>query len=624
MSLRSHFARDRKVRPPADVAESAPPQPPGDDEPRYRPVDWRLAKRILSRLAPYRKRCALGIALGVMMVTLEMQAPLFVKALITRATPANGANGPPGEVTVGIVKIIGLWAIVQMTALLLQRATILIMVDAGERVQFDLRRDLFAHLQRLSMSYYDRTRLGRIISRCTSDVASLREINVWGIDTVVKNLLMMLAAGAMLLHTAPTLFLAVVWLAPVLYIANRIYRHRIGDAYQRVREGFTRVSANLAENITGVRVVTAFDRQSWNLGVFNRLQEINTGNALRAARINGAYQPLLQFIGLSGKIIILLFGGFLVVNGRIGGGVGSVVAAYLYWDWFMGPILTFGNFHNQLMAAMAGAERVFDLLDTQAEVVDLPDAIPLPRIHGHVAFDHVTFGYKPDRPVLHDVSFEASPGEMIALVGATGAGKSSIVSLIARFYQPQQGRVLVDGHDIRHVTGESLHRQTGIVLQSTYLFTGTVADNIRHARPDAADADVAAAVRELGITDIIEALPDGLATQVGERGASLSLGQRQLICFARAYLADPRIFLLDEATSSIDSATELVVQRSLERLRAGRTTFVVAHRLSTIREADCILVIDDGRIVERGTHESLLREGGRYARLHAEFCRPVH
>jgi ATP-binding cassette subfamily B protein len=280
---------------------------------------------------------------------------------------------------------------------------------------------------------------------------------------------------------------------------------------------------------------------------------------MTAARVNGIYQPTLMLIGFVGRIIILSFGTYLVISSEPGQGtrsVGSVVAAYLYWEWFMAPIINFGNFYNQLMMAMAGAERVFALLDMEPEVADTDDAKPIPRITGHVQFENVTFGYNPERPVLFDVNFEAKPGQVIALVGATGSGKSSIISLIARFYQPQQGRVLVDGHDIRYVTGESLHRQMGLVLQVNYLFSGTVMENIRYARPDATEEEVLDAMRALGSYDAIMSLPDGLNSQVGERGGSMSLGQRQLICFTRAFVSDSRIFMLDEATSAIDTGTE--------------------------------------------------------------------
>jgi ATP-binding cassette subfamily B protein len=271
------------------------------------------------------------------------------------------------------------------------------------------------------------------------------------------------------------------------------------------------------------------------------------------------------------------------------------------------------------MMALAGAERIFNMLDTKPEVQDLPDAKPMPRIEGNVKFENVTFGYKPDRPVLHDVSFEAKSGQMFALVGATGSGKSSIVSLIARFYQPQRGRVLVDGQDIRAVTGESLHKQMGLVLQVNYLFSGTVLDNICYVKPDATRQEVIAAAKAIGSHDAIMSLQDGYDTEVGERGANMSLGQRQLICFTRAYLANPRIFMLDEATSAVDTATEMLVQESLEKLLAGRTTFIVAHRLSTILNADCILVIDQGRVIERGTHRELIAHGGKYAHLYEQF-----
>jgi ATP-binding cassette subfamily B protein len=616
MSIRSLL---RRSRPAVATAPGVEP----DDELRYGKIDLPLVRRMAKSLQPFRRLYVLGLVLGTIHITMEMAGPQLMRRLVDFTLHQAELRSMLSHAQLianewHAAGIVGLWALVLTVSTIFQRYTIIVMTDAGERVQFSIRRKLFLHLQDLSMSYYDKTKLGRIISRCTSDIDAMREVNVWGLWKIVANSLQIIVAAIMIASIEWRLFVAICWLGPVLFIGNRIYLYYSTSMWQTVREGWTRVSTNLAENITGTRVVTAFDRQEPNLTVFNRLQTDNTDNNVDAARINGIYLPSLDVIKFIGRLIIYTYGAYLVVIGRIAT-VGAVIAVSWYWEWFMNPIIDFGNFYNQLMQAMAGAERVFNLLDTPPDVTDAPAATALPRIVGTVKFEDVVFGYKADRPVLHGISFEAKPGQMIALVGSTGSGKSSIISLIARFYQPQQGRVLVDGHDIRHVTGDSLHKQMGLVLQVNYLFTGTVMENIRYACPNATVDDVIKAARDIGSYDVIMSLQKGFDTEVGERGANMSLGQRQLICFTRAYLADPRIFMLDEATSAVDTGTELLVQRSLEKLLAGRTTFVVAHRLSTIMAADVILVIDHGQIIERGTHKELVAAGGKYAHLYEQF-----
>jgi ATP-binding cassette subfamily B protein len=616
----------------------------------YKPIDHKVLRGVLRWMRPYRNAYILTTVVGTLVNLLEMITPRYMQQLVDMDIPGKHPNiftyymfhvlawihlsGAAGlnrlnhtELAyINISTTILAWAVTMAAALLLQRFGIYYTTLIGQKVIFTLRRAVFAHLQELSMNFYDRTRFGRILTRGTSDIDSMSNFIVWGINTAFSNLMMMIIAAAIIMLMDWRIGLAVLWLGPVLYVMNNFYRRKVGVAWRMTREGYTRVSTNLAENISGMRVVTAFNRQNQNLDVFNDLQATNTANNMRTACINGIYQPLLGVVGFLGKVIILLFGTYLVFHSAGDPSsrqfkVGELVALYVYWDWFMGPVINFGNFYNDTMMAMACAERVQNLLAEKPQVADEPDAVMLPAIRGVVRFEHVTFGYDPAKPVLHDVDFEARAGQTVALVGHTGCGKTTVISLICRFYQPQQGRVLVDGFDLRKLQADSLHRQTGIVSQNNFLFTGTVMDNIRYTRPESTDEQVYHAARQLNCYDLLSDLKDGFMTDVGERGGSLSLGQRQLVCFCRAFLANPRILILDEATSAIDTQTEVLIQTALERLVENRTTFIVAHRLSTILNADQVLVLDHGRIIERGTHHTLLTLNGQYARLYREFTR---
>jgi len=490
-------------------------------------------------------------------------------------------------------------------------------LELGEAVVHDLRRDIYAHLLRMPVDFFRRTQIGRLIGRVTSDVDVVR-IGVQ--DAAFVSLVQtgnFLVSAALMLFYDWKLFLVVLVMAPILWSIVRTFRVGLSRAYRAQQESFSRVTARLAESVTGIREIQSFVRQEVNGEVFRELIHDHSRYNYGSAKQSAVFQPLLEFNGQLFLAILLVVGGYQALHHEVR--LDAVIQFLFLSNAFFAAIPMIGNQYNQALTAMAGAERVFHLLDTEPAWLDAPDATALPLVRGRVEFRDVSFEYEPGRPVLSGVSFVAEPGQTIAIVGHTGGGKTTMMALVAKLYEPTNGSVLVDGCDLRRVDGRSLRAQIASVTQENYLFSGDVLDNVRLGRPEASAQEIREAARELGVLDLVLDLPNGFETEVGEGGGGLSVGQRQIVCFVRALLAAPRVLLLDEATSSVDPVTEARVQEALRRLLAGRTSFVVAHRLSTIRHADHVLVLEHGRIVERGSHTELLRHGGRYATLYRQF-----
>lgn len=488
----------------------------------------------------------------------------------------------------------------------------------GEAVVFDLRQQIFARIMRLPQSYFDKVPLGRLISRLTSDVDVVRT----GIQDVVfvstVQLGSMLVAAVLMLAYDAFLFLLVCCMVPFLWFLTGYFRVRLRRAYREVQETYSRLTASLAESVNGMRVIQGFVRQERNNVKFRGLIEVHSANNMAVVRYSSVFLPLLELNGQLFLSLLVVVGGYQALGGNLE--LATLIQFLFLSSLFFSPVPILGTQYNQALTAMAGAERVFALLDADLPALPETGGEPAPtKPKGEVELRSVSLSYEPGRQALVEVSLVARAGETIALVGKSGSGKSSVLRLLCRLYTPTAGAVLVDGVDLGQIAPVDLARAVSAVPQDNFLFSGSVRDNIRFGRPDATDAEVERVVRDLGIFDIISGLSNGFDTEVGEKGSSLSLGQRQLVCFARALLVDPRILVLDEATSAVDSLTEARLQQALGKLLEGRTSFVVAHRLSTIKNADTIAVMDSGRIVEQGNHEALLRAGGRYATLYREF-----
>ena len=592
--------------------------PEDEEETAGSSYDSRLTKRLIRYLKPYRAQTLWAIVLMSISSLLHVAGPWLIgKAIdeahlveaMTNATAANLANA---------LWQLRWWALAFIIVALLEWATnlgrIQLMAYAGTKVVADMRSELFRHLHKLSLNFHNNYSVGRLMSRLISDVGILQDFVTWSITGLARSGFILIGVIVAMLALNWQLALVTFALIPLMLWLTEFWRQRVRTAYRSTRMRLALINGYLNESISGIRVTQSFTREARNFRHFDDLNSSFFDANVDATWLTAVFFPGVDFLGSLATALVIGVGGWLVLGDALT--AGTLVAFVLYVERFFEPIRELAQRYNTFQATMTGCERVFHLLDTQPDLQDAPDAKLLPPIRGRVDFENVKFWYKEDTPVLRGVTLHADPGERVALVGETGAGKSTVIRLLARFFDVTGGALTIDGHDIRQVTMASLRSQLGIVLQDTFLFSGPLIENIRYGRLDASDDEVMAAAKAVGAHDFIMKLPEGYQTGIEENGSNLSVGQRQILSFARALLADPRILILDEATSSVDTATEKIIDSALDHLMHGRTTFVIAHRLSTIVNADKIVVMDQGQIVEMGNHAELLAQRGRYFNLY--------
>ena len=588
------------------------------DLPDYDPNARRLTDRDVLRrfgglLYPYRRRMFLAFLLVIVVSGMMMVQPVLIQVAIDHGIGTKERSGNLGILNATalafLASLVVFWAVSCAQTYLLSWI--------GQRVLLDIRSRLFTHLQSLSLRYYDRTAVGEVISRQTSDVSALNEVLTQGLTSTIADFVLLVGTIAIMTSMNWKLTLVTFTVLPVMYVIARLFARYGRNAYRRLRLAVADMNSNLAENIVGMRIVQAFRREERNSAQFDIVNDYNLQATYATIGPHAGIFPVTDLLDAAATVLLLWVGGQWILGDAASElTIGVLTAFMLFITRFFEPIRDLTTRFDVLQAAMAAGERIFGLLETEIEVADRADAGTLPAVKGHIEFDHVRFGYHPQVPVFEDLSFTVNPGDRLAFVGRTGAGKSTVIRLLMRFYDVESGAVLIDGHDVRAVTQKSLRQQIGLVLQEPFLFAGTVRENIAYGWPEAADEDIVRASKLVGLHPFIAGLPDGYDSIVEERGGNVSGGQRQLISLARALLIDPRIIILDEATSSVDTETELLIQRGLDQLMQDRTALIIAHRLSTIKNATRILVLDRGRLVEQGTHDELLDTEGHYFRLY--------
>ena len=577
-----------------------------DDEAMGKAYDGRLVRRLLGYMKPYLPRLILAIGLMIVSSLLAVVQPTIIGFAIDDGIRANALSTLRLWTVLFIVAAVGEW--------ISNRFRIALMAYVGTKVVVDYRSALFRHLHTLSLNFHNNYSVGRLMSRLISDVGVLQDFITWSITGLFRSFFTLTGIIIAMLILNWRLALVTFAVLPLMAALTNYWRLRVRGAYRATRQRLSLINGYLNESISGIRVTKSFNREAKNSQYFDDLNNSFFNANINASRLTATFFPGVDFMGSLATALVVGVGGWLVLEDALT--TGTLVAFVLYINRFFDPIRELAQRYNTFQATMAASERVFNLLDTQPDLLDAPDAVALPPVQGRVAFEDVTFAYQDGVSVLQGITLTAEPGERIALVGETGAGKSTIIRLISRFFDITGGSLTIDGHEVGQVTQASLRSQLGIVLQDTFLFTGTIEENIRYGRLDATHDAVVAAATAVGADAFIRTMPEGYQTEVGENGVNLSVGQRQIISFARALLADPRILILDEATSSVDTATEKVIQQALDTLMEGRTSFVIAHRLSTIVGADQIVVLDNGRIVEQGTHQELLAQKERYYNLY--------